>query len=370
LEEEIDLKEVIAVLWKGRYIIIGITAAAMIIAAVVSIFFVTPLYRATAYIDLDDYEDERGVEEFIRRPDRRFLMKSALDDIARDPEALDESVELEESEEYEGFLEVSVSAPAPGLAAEAADQTGLKLLRWAGEYELKQLKSEKESREESLDFFEQQVESANSDRYFSYEENGNDDLAADYVAPSLEILNEELQVKKESLEKELENFDQYILNAFGVLSPQDLEIAMTDMEFTNPAYQIVMEKRGALLTELFEVEYAIEKLERGELPDIAMAEGTVFERVVTRRDSIQSEIMDLSLRISRAEHKLAHRDEERLPVWYEAVVPEEPFNMRWPLNTAVAGVLGLMLSVFIVFIRPYISELTSEIRKTDQENDQ
>lgn len=36
MEEEISLKELIQTLWKGRYLVIGITIAAMIISGVLS----------------------------------------------------------------------------------------------------------------------------------------------------------------------------------------------------------------------------------------------------------------------------------------------------------------------------------------------
>ncbi len=57
-----------------------------------------------------------------------------------------------------------------------------------------------------------------------------------------------------------------------------------------------------------------------------------------------------------------NRQEYAPAVVGNATVPAEPFNMRWKLNTAVAGVLGLMLSVFIVFARPYFTELVSDQR--------
>ena len=366
MEEEISLKEIIAVLWQGRYLIIGITAAAMIIAFVFSFFFTTPLYRATAYLDLDEYDQECGIEELMRRPDQSAFLKGALEDLVTDSEGLAESVELAESQDYEGYLEVVAAAPEPGLAAEATNQIGLDLLRWADEYELEQLKAAKESNEESLDFFDKQLKGTGSVRSFNHGD--NEDSTPHYVKASIDVFDEKLQIKKESLEKELENFDQYILDAFGESSPRDLETRMLDRTLINPAYQTVMEKKGALLTKLFEVEYAKEKLKQGELPDISMAEGTVFETTVTRRNALQSNIMDLSLRISRVEYAIAHLDQERY--LHEAPVPREPFNIRWPLNTAVAGVLGLMLSVFIVFIRPHITELVSEIKKADQAKDQ
>ena len=54
--------------------------------------------------------------------------------------------------------------------------------------------------------------------------------------------------------------------------------------------------------------------------------------------------------------------------FYPATVPGEPANVRWPLNTAVAGVLGLMLSVLIVFIKPHFHELTTDLKENSKKD--
>lgn len=51
-----------------------------------------------------------------------------------------------------------------------------------------------------------------------------------------------------------------------------------------------------------------------------------------------------------------------------ASLPNKPVNRGWPLNTAVAGVLGLMLSVFIVFMRPAFAEISKEISESKKGN--
>jgi hypothetical protein len=105
-------------------------------------------------------------------------------------------------------------------------------------------------------------------------------------------------------------------------------------------------------------------LEQGELPNIAMvAEGTILETIVTTRDTLRSELMYSSLKISRLEHDITLVDYKSY--LYEASVPTHPHNKRWLLNTAVAGVLGFMLSVAVVFICPTGADKTTFLGERD-----
>jgi len=47
-----------------------------------------------------------------------------------------------------------------------------------------------------------------------------------------------------------------------------------------------------------------------------------------------------------------------------ALPAREPFNLRWQLNTAVAAVLGLILSTMIVFTTPFFHKIKLELQKS------
>ncbi|TDO91291.1 subunit length determinant protein [Halanaerobium saccharolyticum] len=55
-EYEIDLREYIMLLWENKFFIIGLTAAAVIIAFLVSSFVMAPTYQTRARIQLSNYE--------------------------------------------------------------------------------------------------------------------------------------------------------------------------------------------------------------------------------------------------------------------------------------------------------------------------
>lgn len=358
MEEEIDLTQLIATLWKGKFIIITITLAAIVIALLASTVFVTPEYRATAYIDLLDYQDDDRIDEFMRRPDREVLLEEALSDLTPEPRRLARSITMEDSGDYPGFFEVVATSPDPELAAAAANESSLYLLRWSSEHDLDQLLQRKESSEQALEFFDEQLRAATGQ---ALNGDDNNDLASGYIESSLRLMAEELVLKRETLKQDLEKYDQYILATFSQLTQQDLEEALSDKQLINPAYQAVMEKRGRLLSDIFEVEQALALIEEGRLPDLEMASGTVFETVVTARESLRSNMVDLIVKINQAEYDLEHLEEERY--LYQAEVPQSPFNLRWQLNTAVAGVLGLMVSVFLVFMIPFAKNLRENLKE-------
>ena len=128
---------------------------------------------------------------------------------------------MQDSDQYQGFFEVVATSPEPELAAAAANEVSLYLLRWSNQHDLDQLLLEKESQEQALEFFDEQLKAATG-RSFSLDR-ASDDLSSGYLESSLRLLAEELVLKKETLEDELKDFDQYIIATFGQISQSDLE---------------------------------------------------------------------------------------------------------------------------------------------------
>ena len=75
----------------------------------------------------------------------------------------------------------------------------------------------------------------------------------------------------------------------------------------------------------------------------------------------------MTLQISRLELSTSEQDLQQLI--YPVEIPENPFNIRWQLNTAVATVLGLMMSVMIVFIKPYVREVVIAAKESAKEHE-
>ena len=259
MEEEISLKEIIVTLWQGRYLIVIITAAAMITALLVTLFLITPLYQTTAHLDLTHYQEKNN--GFRYQFNQYNLVPKALQNENAELQEMVKSVTFDEEE---GFVEFVVKAEEPEKAIQTANLVGLIIFDHIG----KRLQSEKESLMHWLEFFDEEYSKVYVD-YFN--QHDRDDRTAD------------------------------------------------------PSYVYVMEQRGQKLADLHEIKYRLQEIENKEdLPD---------------------QYLHLS------------------------APPREPVNMRWQLNTAVAGVLGLMLSVFIVFIRPHFREVITDLKTPGQKEE-
>ena len=265
MEEEISLKELFITLWQGRYIIIVVTAVAILVALAASLIFTTPKYRATASFYLEPHlagDENRKLEQLVRDE----YIPLALAEFADDPRILAEAVSIEQDK---GFVEITAAHPDPDVAVEVAEQLRTFFHNQVIEQATIELRAEETSLKSWLDFFDQQ---------FS------------------------------------EHYEDYFITE----SPHEL--------VADPGYAVLMEERGRRIAMLHEVNHQIWEFE-----------------------SIKEEILE--------------------DQYFPAVVSSEPYNIRWQLNTAIAAVLGLMLSVMIVFVKPFADEVAAEIKSSKHDSE-
>lgn len=331
MEEEISLKEIIIMLWQGRYLIIGITAAAVVFALVASLFFVTPLYEAQNRIDLNAYEI--ATEDFVR-----CLEEPAPGEEAK--EATREDVlapvgDVEHDLEYKvdnGAVLVTVRAASPEKANRVADQIGSELFQQAGSYCLEQLQVEKDRLENFFKLLEQEKEAYSPDPGYH-----------------LERLNR----KKKATEESITQLEEYIDSLRGEM---ELEEQLQLMEI-DPSYRVLMERMGELLARHAEISMHINDVQAGRFTEELLQEDSYYVYLTEQEEELNAQLSDVIFSIRTTELTMATTPHEH----YFNFTPAEdrPVNRNWPLNTAVAGVLGLMVSVFVVFARPHVRELFS-----------
>ena len=262
MEEEISLKEIIAMLWQGRWLIVSVTVAAILIALFSTLFLIDPTYKTTAYINLNVYlyEINEEKDQLYRHYPFLDVLQSEITEL---PE-IDGKVDLDICVET-GIAEVTVETKAPEKTEEAVKVAGIFIF----EHIAKNLRAGKEDLELWLDFFDEK-----------------------YSMVYINYLNREEQV------------------------------GLAD----NPSYIYIMDHKGKKIAELHEINYRLHELE-----------------------SKKEELVDKHM--------------------YLSPPPREPVNMNWRLNTAVAGVLGLMLSVFIVFVKPYFNEFKEGIKASERKDE-
>ncbi|MGB4243456.1 MAG: Wzz/FepE/Etk N-terminal domain-containing protein, partial [Dethiobacteria bacterium] len=116
MENEIDLREIIRVLWRGRYIILGITVLSAILALVCSFLFTRPVYEATATIDPTPYREETGNNLLTKIPPNQVVLE-AVQELSENPAELADSISLEPVGET-GLLLVQAIHADPELCAD------------------------------------------------------------------------------------------------------------------------------------------------------------------------------------------------------------------------------------------------------------
>jgi Chain length determinant protein. len=60
MEEEISLRELLEIIWKGRKLIVSITIISVLIAGILSFFVIKPTYEASTTLSVSDVTPQTG----------------------------------------------------------------------------------------------------------------------------------------------------------------------------------------------------------------------------------------------------------------------------------------------------------------------
>jgi capsular polysaccharide biosynthesis protein len=259
MEDEISLVEIAATLWKGKYTIIITTAVLSLVTALVSIFTITPLYQATAYVD----PAPLGVkaETIIASYGVDDILYMTLETLIDNPDHALEAVSVIDEG---GLIAVTVEKPDPNLAVTVADAVATAIAQNSSITAQARVEEQIEVISHSLAFYEKQI-----DQMFG------------------EMLDEHL--------------------------PEAL--------LADPVYITLRHEQAAHTVSLY--------------------------NTVLRSQQLAETIEQLDYNY----------------VITYARQTAEPINLRWQLNTAVAAVLGLMLSVLYLFISPVLKTIKTELQK-------
>jgi len=365
MEEEISLMELASVIWRGKYVIIVSTICFIIVAAVFSILMTKPLYNAVALIDPTVYG--RNAEYIVNSPVSNRIIANILLDKNTGGNGTFFSSELSVDN---SMVLISVDATNPNDAAITADQIAQDLLRWTAEERLNTLESEMNKIVNTLQNLElfistiyykpeniaEAVEFEESDILLTLL-----DQQALYFTNDFNNYYKELLISKTTIEESLFELDQFILRHYGEMNHQETIVAM---QF-DPSYQALLAKKGEILNNLFDIEQKLSNIEKSEDPNPAeYYTGTeIFQNIITKQKALQNELLESSYAVS--EFQLLMKNDVFENQIHPAKASPEPHNIRWQLNTAVAGVLGLMLSTFFVFSIPFLKDLIRTFKQED-----
>ncbi len=394
MEEEIDLRAYAVILLKYWKWILGVTLAAAIVALVVS-FLLPPTYEATALVIIKQ-------PQYVMQFDPRFETLTqqpaykAYPDLALGDEVLEALLarlnprprEVETLQDLRSMVEAKagtdpsvvrlvVRARDPQEAARIANLwAGLFVAHanrvyGAGDEELQQLEeqlsraqAELEAAEQALIEFQARNQASILEAQLDSLKRQQADSLADrraitYILQDIRALREQLNRQPDerpaSLADDLTALFLQI-KAFNAQASAPIQLQVSGTESLSSksigeTIALLNDMAQALEAKSAEVGQRIEELS----PEILSLQEqlqeiyTESDQLTRQRDLAKETYIALARKVE--ETRIAMQGAESTArLASRAAVPEEPTGPRKLLNTAVAGALGLMLSVFGVFV--------------------
>lgn len=414
--EEISLRECIEILFKGKKIIIIITLAAVLISVLLSFFLIEPTYEASITLMAiaagkpQVKNNEEGISGFlnsisdfpvmtietykeqIKNP---VILQEVIDELKLDPEgytreSLSRAITLETINNT-NLIKIKVKNSDPELAADIVNtianiftefvtEEAKKQARKSYEFLEKQMNVEKGKLDQALIAYKEFVAKSRGVSELEAEVNSKLQLITNYKTQyvekeveekakraALERAHEELAVTEKLLvtQKSLSEdaFLNQIVSDYSDKSTLDVGQLIMESEEVNPNYLELQNMISSLEIELamlqtekqnlkLQIERNSEELEtlQAELAEKQHQENLLQQNVNLAQQTYNSFLSKYEeIRITQS----SQVGDASIIVVSPAVEPLEPVSPKKMLNIAIAGVLGVIISVVIVFFKEY-----------------
>jgi succinoglycan biosynthesis transport protein ExoP len=411
--EEISLRDMIEVLIRGKVTIAVITGVAVLVAGALSFFVISPTYQASATVMVNQTGQqsppEQGTPEFLLSLTRLPQMSIATYVAQVKNPVILRSVleELGLSQKYTiaqfagkinvstikdtNLMEIKVEDEDPKLAADIANAVARELVSFVSATNQQRVAMSARVLENQIGAEEKSVaEAAEELKAFLQEPRSVTELQADLDAKlglmtelKAQVTNGEISLASAraglaAAEEALANTpavlktnkvlaDDPYLSQVGAaaagLSPGAAGMLQMESEEPNPAYVVLSQDVAARQAQVAEIDKQIAAAQAA----IARLQAEIQDIQVTLVDKqLQYEQLQQRLDTARQNYRLYNSKyaealsasslsagEANLMLLSQAYVPARPIAPRKALNMAVAGVLGMMVSVFLVFFLEY-----------------
>ena len=391
--EEISLREIIEILLKGWKLILAVTLAAVIVSAVVSFFVIEPVYETSTTLEVsttgvsDILDSVPGFETptadtYIRQVKNTAVLQSVLDGLGSrsgglTKEALAAKIDAE-ADTDDGLIRIKVTDSDPKLAADIANGLAQSFAEYASaqdeelalaayKYIEEQTNSQKEKLNLVLAEYSEFIEQPGGAQQLQAELDGRLSLITDYTVQYAQKEVEENAKKAvlDTVQRELAGTDKMLTieKSMPGQGPDQTEWLTVKEQQINPNYMALENSISTLKSELAmlaaekrSIRAQIERNTEGLAGlQVELAEKQYQESVLKRNfelaqetyDAFQNRYEEISIARSVPSAKAG------ITITAPAAVPAAPVSPRKSLNVAIAAVLGLMVSVFVVFFRDY-----------------
>lgn len=318
--DEISLREIIETVWKGKWIIILVTAIAVAISGIVSFFIMDPVYeaRSTVMINITESDEQHSLQAYKEQVANHAIMSRTISNLnLHDQDITISKLRNKISAEIvkdTNLIRIIASDNDPTLVANITNSVTNEFVAFMSNQSKEQLKKD-------LEF-------------------------------SIEKINEAIKLNEEDLkdvQNELANTPEILVTNKSLSEDAYLHSVISDRDNTSNAEAGSIQLKN--------------------------------EQVNPLHISLQNKKSDLKLEISKLENRKEDNQQkindnqlivkDSLLVVSQAIEPEIPVGPRKMLNVAIAGVVGGMISLFIVFLMEYwrTSATNSSVyRRTNDNN--
>ncbi|MBO8173575.1 MAG: hypothetical protein H0Z33_17040 [Bacillaceae bacterium] len=414
MEEEISLRELIDIIWRGKWLIILITAFAVVASGILSFFVLDPQYEAKATLMVQDINRrpaaqgntlEDMLSSLAEYPSLTMdtyktqitgvsMMRQVVHELNLEdqygitPEQLKNMIHINVPNNT-NLMEVKVQHTNPALAADIVNSVSRQFTQFVTEQSRKQIQKSVTYIEEQLIEEEKHYKQVEEEwKAFLQQPNGVDELEQEISAKlkkltefKTELLENQILIDSklaayEKSTQQLANMDQKVVTEDSLAnhpllnelsesseSLKDLSSLKIESEQLNQSYVALEGKSHELMIELRELQVKQTSLQKQ------------IESLQNNLDDLQIQLVEKQLEHDRLSQKLesarnSYRaflnklnevrlatsvdvGEKNVMIVAEAEVPENPVGPKKLLNMAIAAVVGGMVSVFVVFIREY-----------------
>ena len=393
-EEEIDLRELINVLIKRKWLIIEIFIIAVLVAGIVSYFMLEPVYKTASTITVNQPENKSSLITYYSAEQYRDLIfDQEIEGLVIKSLQLDKSpynldiFDLEKNisaKVADNNIEVSYSFREPSTAQNILNQ-------WIELFVKKQNTQYLEELENTYNFTAEQFNQSEKEFLLIEKDKIESDIANNMTVltdklkknrtvtesqnarlAEIELLlkkyQADLELKEKSMQeqekiiklKRLLNGEQYFQELLSQLSDSEKNenIQMWyEIEERNPLYYDLYKEILNLSSDIKKLEIEKEQIVldlnainiNEETLNKELVEATLKETYLSREyNEALEEYNDLSKKYQEIE--LAYQSKaDMLEIKKPAYKPNAPIKPNKKLNIAIGGVLGLFMGIFIAF---------------------
>ena len=396
MEEEISLRELIEILLKGKWVIIGLTLIALIISGIVSFYMLKPIYQAKAVLSIEKISipsiasegleglvdaflstSEVSAQSYVVEAKTTDALNKVMDKLHIDAHAMPLNVLAEKINvqiiKDTDLLEIIVKDNEAQTAAAIANAVSEVMVESA-------VLHTKEDSSSDNTLLDNQVKTQHTNlekREAEWKEYLQKPDSVAELATELDTLLKllsDFQTREKYLEIEMHKTNTMIETIENQLKDLPEKIALKDQDLTseelNPVYielKKELEINKALLAQL-KVE---DELIKEETDGIKANINNIQVKLVDKKATLEQ--LELNVESAKDNYLMFHnkREEVRfiemmknrkapLRIVSRASEPQVPITPKKKLNLSIGACLGLMLGVVVVLFRSYWSNTSSQ----------